>query len=378
MFKNGVLSLILLTSISCFGQNLKKILDFDDSIKLEKYVAKYGNLDTTIFIKKNDLNINVSPMAYAEHNNKEATFEYMLRHMNLFSNSNHILSEVFIHSLSNKDDKNTERLFNMGVNINDSCNVCYGNNAIMVAAASGNEEWYFKLKAESDLLFVNSEGANLAHSAASSDSKKIVKDIAKIDGLDFNKKDIDGLTPLDYSVWNTEFSSCFDILRNAGADYKQASNLALRYGYNTNPDYGQFEVDKVEENRKTIFYSNEDNANILDFLAFDYGEITSDQYYLLINILDVMKEEIAPKSAYTNDFIKDTEVTFYMIIISYFNDDEPEDEAHLFRNYVEFIGKTIEAGYESPFSKKDYKKACKFFGKDQVNTWFFDNSIPEI
>ncbi len=376
MHKFTFLVLICFSCLTGFSQNLKKIIDFDDSIKLEKYVTKYGNLDTTILIKTNELNMYVSPLAYAEHNQKEATFEYMLSHMDLFSNPNHILSEAFIHSLSKEDDKISERLYKMGVNINDSCSVCYGNNAIMVAAAHGNEKWYFKLKPESDLLAVNREGANLAHCAASSSSKKIVEDIAKIEGLDFNKKDIDGLTPLDYSVWNTEFSSCFDILRNAGAEL--ASNLALRYGYNTNPDYGQFEVDKVEENRENIFYANEDQANILDFLAFEYGEITSDQYYLLNNILDVMKEEISPNCAYTNDFVKDTEVTYNMIIISYFSDDEPENEVHLFRNYVEFIGKTIEAGYASPFSKKDYKKACKFFGKDQVNKWFSENGIPEV
>lgn len=361
-----------------YSQNLKKILDFDDSIKLEKYVSKFGSLDTTIFIKKNGLNLNVSPLAYAEHNDKEATFEYMLGHMDFFTNPKHILSEVFIHSLSKKDNKTSDRLYEMGVDINDSCTICYGNNAIMVAAAHGNEKWYFKLKPESNLMAVNSEGANLAHSAASSSSQKIVEDIAQIKEIDFNKTDIDGLTPLDYSVWNTEFSSSFDILRKAGADYRLAFNLALRYGYNTNPDYGQFEVDKVEENRKDIFYSNEDGANILDYLAFDYGEITSDQYYLLINILDVMKEEMAPNCSYTNRFLKDTEVSYYMVIISYFNDDEPENEVHLFRNYVEFIGKSIEAGYDSPFSKKDYKKACKYFGKDQVNSWFSENGIPEI
>lgn len=378
MIKSFLFSFLFSLSSLGFSQNLKKILDFDDSIKLEKYITKFGNLDTVIHVKKNDLNLMVSPMAYAEHYEKEATFEYMLNHQNLFSNPNHILSEVFIHSLSNKGDKMTERLYQIGVNVNDSCSICYGNNAIMVAAAHGNEKWYFKLKPESDLYYVNHEGANLAHSAASSSSRKIVDDITKIKDLDFNKPDNDGLTPLDYSVWNTEFSSCFDLLRSAGADYKKASNLALRYGYNTNPDYGQFEVDKVEENRKNIFYSNEDQANILDFLAFDYGEITSDQYYLLINIIDVMKEEIKPNCDYTNDFVQDTEVTYNMIIISYFNDDEPENEVHLFRNYVEFIGKTIEAGYECPFSKKEYKKACKYFGKDLVNKWFSENGIPEL
>lgn len=380
---NKLITIALVMLLPCLGisQKLKSIIKNNDTLKLEKFIAKGGDIDVLILAKNKDKEeMFISPLSYAQVEKSYEVLDMLIIRADSFERKDHYLAEVFIHSLARDEDKLSQKLYDLGVNINDSCGLCHNNNAILVAANDGNDKWYFKLKPESDLFYKNENGAGLLHAAIVRDNNRIIKDIITIEGYDINEKNNEGLTPLDFTVWIEELpGSAFSILMDAGADFRNTGFMFLRYGYHPHPDIGQFAVGMVEENAEKVFEIDEEGYHILDYLVeIQNDEITSDQHLLLYNVLDQMIIQLDSfnNKGYTNEFLLGENVTQFIAYISLMMEDDPTDYMHLFRKYIEFIGVSVKKGYTSPITKKDYKYAKGCFGEEELNKWFGKYKVP--
>jgi ankyrin repeat protein len=373
--------LLLCIGISTFAQKkLKKLIELDTPSKIEKFMEKGGNVDTLIYYTNEEgIDREVSPLMFALVFEYFDVFNYFLENKKIFKDFDHYLNEVFIYSLSHGSDSLSEKLYVKNVDINDHCSLCHENNALMVAAVSGNEKWYFKLKENSDVYYVNPDGNSLLHAAAESPSEKIIKDVLSIEWQNINTPNKYGRTPLDYTVWNEEYPEAFNLFLEAGASYQESDHLCLKFGYHPNVEIGTFVPGLVAKMGDSIFITDEEGYNLLDYAAYFFNDKTSEDHHAFLNsVIQVMKNELQDNNSagFDNDFLYDKEITFNIIDISYQFDEDPEYFLHLFRNYLEFIGLAIAKGYNSPISKKEFKYACRRFGKEYVELWFEELQIP--
>lgn len=373
---------ILLVSIPAFSQKkLKKLIEMDTPSKIEKFIEKGGEVDTLVYYTSKDgYDREVNPILYAFVFEYYDVMNYFIDHKELFKNYDHHISELFIFSLSHGSDSLSQRFYDLGVDIDDHCSFCHFNNAIMVAAVSGNEDWYFKLKENADVTYINPDGNTLLHAAAESPNARIVQDVLAMKWENLDIKNNSGSTPLDFTVWNEEYPESFNLFLKAGANCENASNLGLKFGYNPNSEIGTFEPGLIDKKREWIFMTDEDEYNILDYTSFFFnGSTSEDQHSFLNEVIQNMKDQLVhgEKNTYYNEeFFLDKDITFNIIDISYQYDNDPEHYLHLFKNYIELIGASVKNGHSSPFTKKEFKYACRRFGKEQVLSWFDEFGVP--
>src|SRR5690606_3124633 len=125
--------------------------------------------------------------------------------------------------------------------------------------------WYFKLKENSDLLYINSDGATLIHAAATGSSKKISDDVLTIEGLDIDKKDSEQLTALDYAAANEEHPDVFTDYIAKGADPSKAWNLI--YWWSAFPS-AMIPPDIIEQRKSDVW--KKDDAGYIPLMNFAF------------------------------------------------------------------------------------------------------------
>jgi len=353
-----------------YSQKVKKIIDKDDPVKMQKYLDKGGDINEMIIINlQSDSNFQTHPLIYALGNKKFDCFEIIFNNRNEINNLDELISKAFILSLSRGNEDIMEMLYRENPNVNDRCVPCNNYSAIMVATRYGMENWYFKLKPMSDLNALSGNGNNLAHLAASCSNATIAKDVFNIEGMDLNLKDNIGFTPLDYAADNHENSFIFSILLDNGGDLNQAKNILYMGCFGIVAEIFQNEI---MEQRVNDLWSAHNGYIPLAITALpdDDGVFWDDQMIKMKVLLRAMITEIKTNEAenYKPDYF-DNNTAENIIYLSYTFQDEDED-SNVYRLLLELFGLAETFGKDHALTYSDYQYGCKLYGKDLINQWY--------
>lgn len=376
-FLFGVLAISFLQA-SC-AQKIEKLLLSNDSLKLNKVIEKNNDLLSGHKVMVvNDLGdtLFVRPLLYAQLKKSNEIVHYLLNHKELLTDSNDQISETFIHSLSEPGNPQSQLLFDMGANPNYVCSACNSNNAIMVAAAHGNEEWYFKLKKVADLKYKNDGGVSLLHCAASGPSMKIATDVFGSKKFDMNAKTKDGMTALDYAAWNTENHDIFEKLLVQGANINLAQNILEAWPFNPNEKIFQ---DNVTFLRRADLWQLDENGMVPVLWAAlpkDDGSYTIQQVDLFNRMIDMMltKEQLPRLKQFRCEAIYIESIAQHLMNAFELRGDFSYTVGiyDKFLALVEYAEPNV--GW-SLLDKKDFKRACKLFGQEKVKALYDKHSL---
>src|SRR5690554_5723434 len=133
---NRIAFIFLFSLISFVGtsQKLTTIIKANDVSKLTQFIKEGGKIDLLIeFTTPEKETIFVNVLTYAQINKSYEVLDFLIENRLLFKDADHYLAEVFIHSLFRDEAELSNKLYEIGVNVNDSCSVCHNNNAILSA-----------------------------------------------------------------------------------------------------------------------------------------------------------------------------------------------------------------------------------------------------
>ena len=368
---------LLFSTSQAFAQKVAKVIDNCDQAKLVSYLDKGGDINIKITrYDENDQAFEIGLLTYAVHNECLEIVEFLIERKEEIEDYDLELTQAFIYSLSIGNDNVSAYLFKQEPIAHGICDVCHGNNALMVAATYGRDDWYFKLKESSDLKYINASGSNLIHCAASGPSQVILEDVLTISGLDINRKEEDGLTALDYAASNTDNPLAFQTLIEKGADHKQAWNLL--YWWSMYPAVPL--TDKmIEDRRADVWMIDEEGDNCLLLLSYFFHELEVESgvfAYQLTTVIDIMMEDHkAGKSdlSFVHQFYQNgitMNMLNAMLFIEDFNSDNP-----VYPKYLEFLGMMCNDAEFCPVYKKEFKTAVKIYG-DAAEEWYNEYNIP--
>ncbi|MFT4599973.1 MAG: ankyrin repeat protein [Arenicella sp.] len=368
--------LVLLTSFS--QKKLEKIIMNDDISKLEKYISKKnGEIDQLIERTSDEGEIeSFSPLLVTSFEKADSIEQYLISHIDLFENKKHVISEAFIHSLSEEENPVSNQLYKLGVDPNDSCGACKYNTAIMIAASYGNEDWFFKLKDESDVTHSNPSGENLAHMAAAGSSSRIARWVFANKDIDLNKKSKTGDTPLDFAVYNQENPKVVSYLLKEGAKIAEANNLLEAWPFNPSEEIF---YDNLVFNRKSDVWKVDDEGNLPIIWALvqeEEGDYKIQQFDLFKRILDMMT---APGEAENLMAFENENLYFFDSMNDFLMLCELRGDfafsIHVFKDFVKLCAIAEHNSELRVLTKKNFKKACQLFGKEEVVEIYNNNEL---
>jgi ankyrin repeat protein len=369
---------LLILSCQLHAQKVAKIIGKCDANKLAKHLDKGGDINEQISESdENGDEFTVSLLVYAVHEGCLDIVQMLVDRKNEIENFDLILSTAFAYSLSRENDDISNLLYQQGPLPKGTCHVCHGNNALMVAAAYGREDWYFKLKPTSDVNFINNVGASLIHAVSSGPSQKIFEDVLQIKSLDINLLDQEEMSCLDYAASNENNPRAFQLLIEAGADHMLSWNIIYWW------TMGQVYIDKniITDRRADVWMIDDQGDNSLMLLSYFYGSLdlseTGGFNSKMLTILNFMIEDI--KEGYAKfEFVEQLYINSVtenfldaMLLISDYSQDSP-----VYPKYLELIGLICEKHDFCPVYKKEYKKACDIYGEDVVNGWYKEFNLP--
>lgn len=369
----------LLLSQFVTAQDCKKLLLANDSLKLEKVLAKNADfLKNQRIMQVNNYGDTayLRPLIFAHLNDANQVIDYLLNHPNYLDDVQEQMSETFIHSLSQLDNTLSNRLYELGADPNYHCEACRGNNGLMVAVSHGNEEWYSKLKKTNDWTYKNKRGVSVLHCAASGPSTKIATEIFGSKKFDLNDKTIDGMTALDYAAWNSDNHALFEKLLVQGADINQAQNILEAWPFN--PNEAIFQENIIFLRRDDLWTTDEEGMIPVLWAAMpdDDGNYSVQQVDLFNRMLDLMltKEQLPNLKQLKSEAIYYESIAHHLMNAF----DLRGDYAFTISIYDKFLS-LVE--YAEPnvgwtlLDKKDYKRACKMFGQEKINELYDKHAL---
>ena len=200
---------VLCLSVTGYSQKIKNAIEKGDLAGIEKMAASgldvYYYFDLLYYDEFND-DFEweaMYPMAYAVAKSRPDIVDFYIKNKDAMPELEWwgtALPQAFIISLALNDDAMANKLFELGPDLDFLCMSCHDHNAIMVAAVNGQEDWYFKLKKNSELTYTSSDGNTMLHLAAYSDSHRIFDDVLGSGNYDVNQENNFGERPLDYAV----------------------------------------------------------------------------------------------------------------------------------------------------------------------------------
>lgn len=369
---------ILLLSNQIYSQQVFKLVEKCDSVKLDKYFTKGGDINDRLeFTDPQMGEYSFGLLSYATREECIECLQYLLLRKDQFQDFDLALTEAFVFSLSVGNEEISNLLYSYKPIPHGVCDACHGNNALLVAAYYGREDWYFKLKASSDLLYINTSGASLIHCAVNSSSQKILDDVLEIEGLDINKKDMLGFTPLDHAACNSDNPNAFQTLINKGADYKKAWNLL--YWWCIYPGITLTD-EMIDERRQDVWMIDEEGDNCLMLLSYFYPELDdgNGRYKQQLEIVTSIMLEDHRKGKSNLDFIPQfysNGITLNFLDAMLFINDF-ESEQPVYAQYLNLLGVLCSDGEFCPVYKKEYKTAVKIYGEEQVSEWYDIYNLP--
>ena len=356
--------LLLVLPLAAFVQNATNAIEKCDVAKFQKYLDKGGDINVRIELYDEYIfeSYESTLMDYAVAWNCMEIIKLLVSQKEKIEDYDLIMTEAFIYSLAFDNEDITEFLYEQHPIEKGICDVCHGNNVLMVAANYGRENWYFKMKEQSDLQYINHTGSNLIHSAASGPSQKILLDVLSIDGLDINKTNSEGLTPLDYAASNEKNPEAFNTLIDHGADPNQAWNLL--YWWSMIPS-APLTPEIINDRRDDVWMIDEDGENCLMLISY------------FVEDIDFMMEDIGDGKgdlSFVPQFYQDgitMNILNAMLYIEDFNSENP-----IYKKYLSLLGALCEKAEFCPVYKKEYKTAVKIYGEEKVSEWYEEYNLP--
>lgn len=371
-------ALFFLLAFNSNAQKIVKIIDKCDVNKFIKYLDKGGDINEQLIrYDDQDNEFEIGMLTYAVHNECLDIVQYIVEHKDVVQDFDLEVTEAFVYSLSIGNDEISNFLYEQSPIPHGICDACHGNNALMVAATYGREDWYFKLKQTSDLFYINTSGSNLIHCAATGPSQNILQDVLSIEGLDINKRDENGFTPLDDASSNDENLLAFQTLIDKGADYKQAWNLLYWWCMYPNvPLTDQM----IEDRQDDVWMIDTEGDNCLMLLSYFYHEFETQGSYedRLMKVLEIMQEDLETGKGDEGfgERLYSEGITMNILeSMTYVYDFD--QEIPLYPNYLKLLGWYCENSEFCPVYKKEYKTACKIYGEDLVNEWYEKYELPK-
>jgi len=228
--KGFILSIALCIGVISYSQNIKRIVDKNDAIALQKYINYREGIEDMIQTRlSNSELVELHPFVYAISRGNLSMAKVFVRNKAYFIDFDRQLGLAIAISVSKNNSEIIDYLYGLSPNINEVCSFCSGHNALMITVTSRNEELFFKLKEKSEFNLISNEGNNLFH--------LIGQDIKNYNRIIFNElknhKDVDinlinkyGRTPLHYAARCGNEELFFELLK-IGAEANELNELYI-------------------------------------------------------------------------------------------------------------------------------------------------------
>lgn len=373
--KNVFILLLLFSSFNSISQSdkLRALLDKGELSAIKEYYAKGNDLFDYLLIPREiygDVELmEVHPIIYVTNKENMQLVNFYLDEMKKYDGGieqfAHEINAAFVMSMSGNNEEIKTLLHQFNNSKADVCYPCHSQTAIMVAAAYGNEKWYFKLKEEGFEDFLSENGSNLLHCAVNGGSVKILNDV-----LNQNRFDINGVNqeylpkaPIDFSI-DLDSDEIFNLLLKTGADINSSGSIF----------FGLSEV----KNSKIQEYIMA-NADISRLLAIDYYNemplhhaMRANNSGVVLWMLKKMKEFCTEGFIFEYGAFEDTE--YHPLLYAIENQNKEIFEA--FIEFATFMNKCND--FEIiPFYKYLSKSANKTFGKSYVKEVYTKYGVQE-
>jgi hypothetical protein len=368
--------LALLSVIAASGQKIKDIIKTGDLDDLKKYEAKggdiYGGFEYEYQLEELEETgwTYMYPMAYAVAVQKSDMVDYYITNREKAVEAewwDEALSQSFIIAISSGDETLIQKIYALAPNLDAVCDPCRGQNAVMVAAAYGLEEWYFKLKPDSNLSLLSIHDNNLLHVAANGPSHRIFEDVLTGGSFNVNALNSFSESALDYAALNGNVDY-FHHLVQSGADPSQSPNLWISLAWSGNMEILGY---LVENNYVSgIFAIDEEDLHMALHIAMQENHTE-----FVTRLLDLMLAESV------SDFSLVDSGAFWDVDVHPL--EWPIDNQNLamyeaFLNFASVVNSRAEDSTYIPVDKGLTKMANKAFGKEEVAALYEKYGITDF
>ncbi len=383
--------------ITCSGiaicQNVKKSIDKNDVSALKSYINSVEFIEDEIAfsLKKQNTSktVYINPLEYAVLTGNMQAVKVLTKQEDKYEDFNETVSKAFNISIKNNNDSLSSYLFQFDPNVNEICNICNGNNAIMYAVNNGNEFWYFKLKPHSELNLINEDGNNVMHLISEHFNSKIFNDLLNSSEIDYNIFNKQNKSPLHIAAINGVDEMFFKLME-LNAEYQSIEELFADAIYGGNLKIiNYFEEQKLYE---PDFLWEQSSYFMDDKLKMYYPyelAILSGNPKVLNLIIDKMLSDIDKDTTNSHrkimyELLSGTGDDFDHISLSYAIEKGQKDMFELIlKTAVEFNQKNYQVNYVNEqtdysysqtakvyFTKYDFRAAKRKFGNDEVTQFY--------
>jgi|GEM_PF-1675994 len=226
--KGLILSIVLCIGVMSYGQNIKRIVDKNDTIALQKYInSAEGFVDMILTRVSNSELVELHPFVYAVSRGNLNLAKIFVKNRAFFIDFDRQLGLAFAISVSKNNTEIIDYLYSLNPNINEVCSFCNGHNALMITITNGNEELFFKLKEKSEFNLISNEGNNLLHLIGEdikSYSQIIFSELKNHKDVDINLINKYNRTPLHYAARSGNEELFFELVK-IGAEANNLNDL---------------------------------------------------------------------------------------------------------------------------------------------------------
>lgn len=227
--KGLILSISLLISVISYSQKIKRIVDKNDVAALQEHISTIKGFENVIVVRMHDFeHVELHPFVYAVTKGNLELVKIFVKNKLFFADFDKQLSLAFALSITQKNAEVMNYLYGLKPNINEICDFCLGQNALLISVANGNEDLFFKLKSSSDFNLISKKGNNLFHLVAEKSSAfswVIYNELKGRKDLDINLVNKFDRTPLHYAARSGNEKLYFDMLKSGA----QPVNLKSLY-----------------------------------------------------------------------------------------------------------------------------------------------------
>ena len=375
--KKVFFTLVLFISIVGHAQKIENIIFQGDLEKLKKIESKdieaiHEYLSVSFFddYEEEWFWVDMHPMTYAAVLEHEDIVRYYIEKKESFGGDDwfrDVVSQAFIAAISTGNQSLADLLYTYSPDLNAQCESCHQHSALMVAAAYGDEKWYFELKARSALSTISEDGNGLLHLASNHKSEKIFFDVLTERKQDVNKKNNFGLTPLDFAAINGNVKFFMELV-NAGADITIAVNIWHSIAQGGSIELLDFAVKNA--NRDDIVLTDEYyDTPLHTAMMFNHTEMTVKIVDLTIQFYRETKYDRINSDAYS---MNDVHPLYWAI------DENNKETFEAYLKFASHIYLATDNPYIVPIYDNLYKSAKKTFGKAFVEELYATYEIVEL
>ena len=212
-----LLSFMLIFGSLTYAQNIKRIIDKNDTKGLVRYIEGSNVLDELISVQDYlNVSYSVHPIVYAAGAERIELVKLFVENKTKITDFDVQISLAFAISCSRKNKELTDYLYTLNPNLNEICKSCHGHNALMIAAVYGDEDLFFRLKNKSEFNLISTDINNLYHLIGEDSenfNENIFNEIKKHKDVNVNLINKYGRTPLHYAARGGNEILFFELLK---------------------------------------------------------------------------------------------------------------------------------------------------------------------